>query len=132
MKAIIDYYQVTPNEFSKLLGFDRADKIYYILNGKFYPSFEILLAITNKFVNVSMDWLITGKGQMLHQEKKSIDYSHASEPSEPYVQPECKDCKLKDKVISALEQQVSAQQKLIEYLESAGPKEEGQKRKVAC
>lgn len=65
LKAIIDHYSVSPPEFARLLGFERADKIYNIIKGKFFPSFEILEAITNKFVDVSIDWLINGRGTML-------------------------------------------------------------------
>jgi repressor LexA len=68
LEKIIEHYKMTTYEFSKLLGFDRADKIYNILKGKFNPSFEILVAITNKFVDVNIDWLINGKGEMLRIE----------------------------------------------------------------
>lgn len=66
LKAIIDHYSVTPNEFAKRLGYDRADKIYNILKGKFFPSFEILRDITNNFVGVNIDYILTGKGDMVY------------------------------------------------------------------
>lgn len=66
LKAIIEHYSVSIPEFSRMLGYDRADKIYNIVNGKFFPSFEILEAITKKFVDVNIDYLITGKGGMVH------------------------------------------------------------------
>ncbi|MFV0330921.1 MAG: S24 family peptidase [Dysgonomonas sp.] len=64
-QAIIDNSGLSTAAFSKEIGFDRADKIYNILNGKFNPSYDILLAITNKFVDINIDWLISGKGSML-------------------------------------------------------------------
>lgn len=64
-QAIIDYTGLSAAAFSKEIGFERADKIYNILNGKFNPSYDILLAITNKFVSINIDWLISGSGSML-------------------------------------------------------------------
>lgn len=65
LQAIIDHYSITAPEFSRALGYERADKIYNILKGKFYPSFEILESITKNFVDVNIDWLINGRGLMI-------------------------------------------------------------------
>lgn len=75
LEKVIRYYKMSPNEFSKLLGFERADKIYNIIKGRFLPSFEILYAITNKLVDIDLVWIITGKGDMLKQrtDQPSID-----------------------------------------------------------
>jgi Predicted transcriptional regulator len=56
---------MTVPEFARSLGFDRADKIYNLVKNKFNPSYDILSAITNKFVEIDVNWLITGKGSML-------------------------------------------------------------------
>jgi hypothetical protein len=126
-------YSGNKRAFSKAIGVSPTVIENVVGTRKGNPSFEVVQKVVNAIANIDTDWLITGDGTMLRQEKKSVDYSHAAEPSEPYVQPECRDCKLKDKVISALEQQVNTQQKLIDYLENnAGHNEDGQKRKVAC
>lgn len=65
LQSIIDHYSLSPNEFAKRLGYSRADKIYNILKGKFFPSFEILMDITNMFVEVNIDYLLTGKEPMI-------------------------------------------------------------------
>lgn len=77
-QTIIDHYGLSAAAFSKELGFDRADKVYNILNGKFNPSYDILLAITNKFVDVNIDWLISGKGTMLKAEKLTLEVPEKS------------------------------------------------------
>lgn len=66
---IVKYLGMTPNEFSKSIGFERADKIYNILNGKFYPSYEVLEAITNKYVDINLNWLVNNQGGMIKDTK---------------------------------------------------------------
>jgi len=85
LEKVIEHYKMTPFEFSKQLGFDRADKIYNILKGKFNPSFEILVAITNKFVDVNIDWLITGESQMLRQKKGFVAPKEITPVDEPII-----------------------------------------------
>ena len=75
LKSIIEHYSVSIPEFSRLLGYDRADKIYNIVNGKFFPSFEILEAITKKFVDANIDWLINGRGSMIKSIETPIVYA---------------------------------------------------------
>ena len=83
LKKVIDHFQYNPLEFSKMLGFERADKIYNILNGKFNPSFEILLAITNKFVEINIEWLITGESEMLRKTNSIEVKKERMSPKEP-------------------------------------------------
>lgn len=73
LEAVINYYNMTPNEFARSIGFDRADKIYNVLKGKFNPSFEIITAITNKFVDIDLNWFITGQGKMLKNADEVVE-----------------------------------------------------------
>lgn len=133
LQAIIDYYSITAPEFSRALGYERADKIYNILKGKFYPSFEILESITKNFVDVNIDWLITGRGDMLKKrgyEMQNTDYESAvvREDMEPYGC--CQLCKEKDKVIAAQQSQIDTQAEYIALLKEQSPHIDGQKRKL--
>jgi hypothetical protein len=77
VKDLINYYH-NGNEllFSKSIGISqpRINRLFSIdvRNGK-YPivSFDIIQSIINKFIMVSAEWLITGKGEML--KKNEID-----------------------------------------------------------
>jgi len=42
-----------------------------IENGKRCPNIEFIVRISNKFEDISMDWLLTGKGTMLREEPKT-------------------------------------------------------------
>lgn len=61
--------------FSKEIGISqpRINRLFNIdpRNGKYpLPSYEIVQAIINKFIDISPLWLLTGKGQMLINNKK--------------------------------------------------------------
>lgn len=68
---IIDYTGLSKNEFSKKLGYDRAQSIYDIANGKSAPSYDFFNKLLNsEFSDLfNHDWLLTGKGNML----KAVD-----------------------------------------------------------
>ncbi len=83
VKQTIDYLRVTPNQFAKILGYERSQTIYDILNGKSSPSHDFF----SKFINtayseiISPEWLIAAQGSMIKGEEKRPT---AGEPSEPY------------------------------------------------
>lgn len=43
------------------------------LSGRCYPPFEFLIALKKEIPNLNMDWLITGEGNMLHDQSNKID-----------------------------------------------------------
>lgn len=71
---VINFYGVNSNVFAKKLGYERSQSVYDILNGKANPSFLFF----EKFVNseyseqININWLITGKGNML---KSDLSFS---------------------------------------------------------
>ena len=67
IKELISALDMTANEFARSLGYKRSDKIYFIINGKTKPSFEILNDITNTFVHVNSRWLLSGDGAMFNE-----------------------------------------------------------------
>lgn len=71
---IIDYYDIkNVNSFAKnYLKYDSSEKINRLKKENSNPSVEILKDISNKFEDVSVEWLLTGKGNMLKNEQKTI------------------------------------------------------------
>lgn len=56
-----------PSSFAKRLGYSRAQTIYDILNGKSAPSYDFFnrFANTEYSARIDLQWLLTGKGDML-------------------------------------------------------------------
>ena len=77
---LINYLKLVPLSFSRSLGYDRADKIYNILKGRNKISADVARDITTIYDNISYDWLLTGKGEML----KDNPASEVSEPAPEY------------------------------------------------
>ncbi|MDL2228127.1 hypothetical protein LJC25_04365 [Bacteroidales bacterium OttesenSCG-928-K03] len=73
MLEIIRYYKIkNVSEFSKkYLGYDSPEKINRLKKEGKYPSYEVLADIANKFEEIDIHWLITGKGNMLKNPTKS-------------------------------------------------------------
>lgn len=58
-----------PNDFAKNgLGWASPEKINRLKGGDKMPSVELLLEISNKFEEISTEWLLTGRGNMLKNE----------------------------------------------------------------
>ena len=69
---IIEYYNIkSVNDFAKTyLGYASSEKINRLKDSSKNPSFEILQDISNKFEEISPDWLLMGKGEMLRNSPK--------------------------------------------------------------
>jgi hypothetical protein len=71
----------------------------------------IIAEITTKFPDISPEWLLTGRGSMLKEEDKAKTFVKPSNSEE------CKVCKANEQTISALEKNITSQEKLIARLE---------------
>lgn len=83
---------------------------------------------------LSADWLITGRGDML---RKDRPYQEASPPldvvteaGKKSTQQLCLLCQEKDKVIAAQQSQIDTQAEYIALLKEQSPQINGQKRKL--
>ncbi len=67
---IIKHYDIgSVNNFAKnYLGYAASEKINRLRKEGNNPSYEIILDISNKFEDIDLNWLITGKGYMLKSE----------------------------------------------------------------
>lgn len=67
--GMIDLIDENPNSFAKILGYSRSQTIYDIINGKSAPSYDFFNRFANtEFSNkINLQWLLTGKGEMLKE-----------------------------------------------------------------
>ena len=67
IKRVIEYLSVSENKFSVAIGIRQS-----VINSMFKrgtePSAKIIKAIINAYPSISLDWLITGNGQMINQQ----------------------------------------------------------------
>ena len=87
VKNVIDYY-CNGNEslFSSEIKVSqpRVNRLFNVdpRNGKYpLPSFEIIQSIINKFIDLSSEWLISGRGNMLKKENNTPTINHDRMPT---------------------------------------------------
>lgn len=68
LRILMDNFQLSSSQFADTLEIQRS-AISHLLSGRNKPSILILEKIINKFPDVDIDWLITGKGNVLKLEK---------------------------------------------------------------
>ena len=63
----LNYLSVTKNAFALKIGYERAQTVYDIINGKSAPSYDFFrrfqMSEYSEIINI--DWLLTGRGSML-------------------------------------------------------------------
>jgi phage repressor protein C with HTH and peptisase S24 domain len=64
---VIDFLGSNPNDFAKRLGYERSQAIYDMLKGKSKPSFDFFEKLLSSEYSelLDLEWLVTGKGEML-------------------------------------------------------------------
>ena len=63
LQQFLDAENITQAQLADTLGVARAG-ISHNLSGRNRPGFDFLEAMANRFPQISMDWLLTGKGRM--------------------------------------------------------------------
>ena len=74
IQAIIEHFDLNVSSFSKTIGLTGNVTIYKIVKGESAPSFATLLKIKERFPQVNIDWILSGDGQMLIDDKKDINW----------------------------------------------------------
>lgn len=71
---VIDYYNINKNQFAAKLGYNRSQTIYDIISNKVKPSYEFfrMFALSEYSVLISIQWLISGEGDMLIDHKSNV------------------------------------------------------------
>lgn len=68
LKAFYKSLNLSNQEFAKILK-KRPAHISSYVNERGYPDFNTLILIKENFPELSMDWLLTGEGEMLKSER---------------------------------------------------------------
>ncbi|MEG0518287.1 MAG: S24 family peptidase [Bacteroidales bacterium] len=92
IKNIIDYKHVTINAFARILGYNRSQVIYDILNKKSKPGFDFFNKLLTSDIseNISINWLITGEGNMLvtkSEQNEGLNDNFLNENAHPKCTP---------------------------------------------
>lgn len=72
INEIRDYYRLSNRGFAAALQTGVASTNNY-LNGTKEPSMDFVNAILSKYVDISADWLLRGKGTMFYEDEKDSE-----------------------------------------------------------
>ncbi len=61
IKKMMDKRGLTPSQFADEIGLKRSS-LSHILSGRNNPSLDVVMKIKNRFDEISLDWLLFGKG----------------------------------------------------------------------
>lgn len=136
MEKIIDrlnYYieskGISLNSFDKSMGLSNG----YIgkqIKNKASIGGDVLEKISCTYIDLSIEWLITGKGKMLRSFYSPPEIIVNEEKPAGYGG--CEKCKMKDEIIASLKRQVKTLDKLMRHMETEkSSNEDEQKRKAA-
>ncbi len=64
LEILLNEYNLTASRLSERIGVQRSG-ISHILAGRNKPSFDFLLKLAKEFPEININWLLTGKGEML-------------------------------------------------------------------
>lgn len=79
LKQIIEYYGITPHKFSQKIGLSEGT-IRKILSANTSIKSENLEKLAQTFTEINLDWLITGRGEMLFTEHTTKDDHTSASP----------------------------------------------------
>lgn len=95
LNAIIEEKGLSATKFATLINANPS-AISHLLKGRNKPGYDLLVNIARAFPDISMDWLLTGKGEMYTdaenaEKRESIknmvsnpEIKASNEPQEPY------------------------------------------------
>ncbi|MFM2385719.1 MAG: hypothetical protein RL660_476 [Bacteroidota bacterium] len=66
LEQFMQHFGLNPNTLSDKLGYESPEKLYRLFRKDgAKPSYDIINDIANKFESLNLQWLITGRGEML-------------------------------------------------------------------
>ena len=87
LEILIKWSGLTPNAFSKEIGYQKGMSIYPILNNGRPISKKVARNISNRYPTISESWLLTGEGEMIKPDNniKSIIDETISEAAHKHI-----------------------------------------------
>lgn len=78
ISEMIEVLDLNPNSFAKELGYPRAQTVYDIVNAKSAPSYDFFrrFQLSEYSELISLDWLLTGRGEKLINKKTESKNTH--------------------------------------------------------
>ena len=86
LQQFLSAENITQAQFADSLGVTRAS-ISHILAGRNKPGFDFMFGITQRYPNLSLDWLISGKGKMYKSPGAELFAPEAVEKPAPQPSP---------------------------------------------
>ena len=75
LKIYLDHKQLGLMDLSIILGYNSPQKLYRLFNvDNASPSCQIIEDISNRFYDLNLNWLFSGRGNMLNTQQENIDY----------------------------------------------------------
>lgn len=68
LAALLHHLGLTASRFADEIGVQRSG-ISHILSGRNQPGYDFMVKILHKFPEISIEWLLTGKGNMFKTEQ---------------------------------------------------------------
>lgn len=69
LQQFIDYKNISIREFSTKIS-DNGGKVYKFLSGNNVSKIDFLVKINESFPELNIDWLVTGRGEMIYQQQQ--------------------------------------------------------------
>jgi len=75
LKQFLDHKGIGIIDLSVVLGYNSPQKLYRLFNTEnASPSVQIIEDVSNKFEDLNLNWLFTGKGKMLNPGSSETDF----------------------------------------------------------
>lgn len=82
---IIEYKGLNSSKFADIVDIQRS-RMSHIMSGRNNPSIDVVVRIVEKFPEISTDWLINGKGEMLNEEEKILNLSSTNNNEDEFIE----------------------------------------------
>lgn len=75
LKMYLDHKSIGIIDLSVVLGYNSPQKLYRLFNTEnASPSCQIIEDISNKFYDLNLNWLFSGRGSMIMEPQEQSDY----------------------------------------------------------
>ena len=73
LNQILEYTGMRKNTLAKALGYTNSAIFYQIETGRNGISSNLAIRVSERFPEINQNWILTGKGEMLHDSELNID-----------------------------------------------------------